>query len=186
MKAKPTSRTEELAKPKAINKDFDSTRSIYTEGKSKTAKRGKGSRRKKERITYAETPRYIYLSEPKKLPEGYLRNRPSPTWPVSRKTMRARPSSRIYELAKPKQLHKKWQPSRSAYSEITEDVLYAVSSTRTDQLAQHKIHIDPPVRKSYLWDYPYWDHEISEEAKTVSPTERIIELASKKLLKLSV
>ncbi|XP_072338202.1 uncharacterized protein [Scyliorhinus torazame] len=175
MRVKLSPRTEELAKPKSIHKD-----PIDVEDKSKTAKRGKRSRRKKEPIVYAETPRFIYLSEPKKLAEGYRTSRPSPMWPVSHKTMRAKPSSRIQELARPKQLHKDWRPSKSVYPLINDDILFAVSSTRTDQLAEHKIHSDPPARKSYLWDYPYWDHEISEEAKTVSPTERIVQLAKPK------
>ncbi|XP_048470262.1 theg spermatid protein [Rhincodon typus] len=179
MRAKASSRIKELAKPKSIHKDSNLT---YTEGKSKTAKRGKRSRRNKESIIYAEVPRFIYLSEPKKLPEGYLINRLSPIWPVKRQAMRAQPSSRIRELAKPKQLHKDWQPSKSVYSTtpMGDDMMYDVISSRTEELAKHKTYHEPPARKSYLWDYPFWDHQISEEAKTISPTERLVELAKPK------
>ncbi|XP_067871985.1 sperm microtubule associated protein 2-like [Heterodontus francisci] len=186
MKAKPTPRTQELAKPKPIRKDNNSIQAIYAKDKSKAADgehpTGKTSKTNKEYIIYAETPRFVYLSEPKKLSEGFASNRLSPIWPVSPKTMKARPSSRIRELAKPKQPHKDWQPGRSVYSavRINEDILTATSSDRTDQLAQHKAHIDPPVRTSYLWDYPYWDPEISEGAKTISPSNRILELAKPK------
>ncbi|XP_048415479.1 sperm microtubule associated protein 2 isoform X2 [Stegostoma tigrinum] len=144
--------------------------------------RGKKSRRNKESIVYAEVPRFIYLSEPKKLPEDYLINRLSPIWPVKRQAMRAQPSSRIRELAKPKQLHKDWQPSKSVYSTtpMGDEMMYDIVSSRTEELAKHKTYYEPPTRKSYLWDYPFWDHQISEEAKTISPTERIVELAKPK------
>ncbi|XP_072450295.1 uncharacterized protein [Chiloscyllium punctatum] len=179
LRAKASYRTKELAKPKSIHQDSNPT---YTEGKSKAAKRGKRSRKHKESITYAEVPRFIYLSEPKKLPEGYLTNRVSPIWPVKGQAMRARPSSRIRELAKPKQLHKDWRPSKSVYSTIQtdDDMTYDVMSSRMEDLAKHKTYHEPPARKSYLWDYPFWDHQISEEAKSISPTERIVELAKPK------
>ncbi|XP_067824729.1 sperm microtubule associated protein 2-like [Heptranchias perlo] len=186
MKAKPTPRTRELAKPKAVHKDVKPERSIYTEGQSKAADgrypKGKTSRSNKEPIIYADVPRFVYLSEPKKLAEGYVSSSSSPIWPVSPRTMRATPTDRILELAKPKQLHKDWRPSRPPYSTvgISEDVLTASNSPRSDELARHKTYIDPPARKSYLWDYPFWDNEISEEAKTRTPTDRILELAKPK------
>ncbi|GCB62475.1 hypothetical protein scyTo_0000036 [Scyliorhinus torazame] len=119
-------------------------------------------------------PRFIKLSEHKRLDKRFQPNRPA-AWSVKSGTMRVKLSPRTEELAKPKSIHKD-----PIDVEINDDILFAVSSTRTDQLAEHKIHSDPPARKSYLWDYPYWDHEISEEAKTVSPTERIVQLAKPK------
>uniref|UniRef100_UPI00398F6456 sperm microtubule associated protein 2-like n=1 Tax=Pristiophorus japonicus TaxID=55135 RepID=UPI00398F6456 len=182
MRANPSARIYELVQPKSIHKDSTSKRSIYGEDKLKAGdgQKGKTSRSNKGHHIYADVPRFIYLSEPKKLAEGYKSNRSTPIWPVRRKTMRALPSSRIYELAKPKQVHKDWLPDRSVYTTISENVLYGTTSSRTDMLAKHKTHIPPPARKSYLWDYPYWDHEISETAKTVKPTNRIVKLATPK------
>ncbi|XP_069784262.1 sperm microtubule associated protein 2-like isoform X3 [Narcine bancroftii] len=141
MKAQPTARINELAKPKPNHDGFKARES---EGKSKTVSRS------------------------------------SPEWPLRWETLNAGASSRIHELAKPKQVHRDWQADRSPYAMITEAALTVASSPRTDLLAQHKRHADPLVKVSYLWDYPYWDNEISEATRTYSPTERIRKLAKPK------
>ncbi|XP_059847151.1 sperm microtubule associated protein 2 isoform X3 [Hypanus sabinus] len=107
-------------------------------------------------------------------------NRPSPVWPLRSATLNARPSPRISELAKSKQLHKDWQADRSPYTMVSQDILYIENLPRTAFLAQHKKQAEPPMKSSHLWDYPYWDNEISEATKSYSPSERIQKLAKPK------
>ncbi|XP_078280201.1 sperm microtubule associated protein 2 [Rhinoraja longicauda] len=71
--------------------------------------------RASQRQRAAEVPRFVYLSEPKKQTARYNENRSSPEWHLKSATLKARPSSRISELAKPKQFHKDWQGDRPSH-----------------------------------------------------------------------
>ncbi|XP_069784261.1 sperm microtubule associated protein 2-like isoform X2 [Narcine bancroftii] len=117
MKAQPTARINELAKPKPNHDGFKARES---EGKSKTVSRkgpkDKTTGSKKEPVIYADVPRFVYLSEPKKLTPHYIPSRSSPEWPLRWETLNAGASSRIHELAKPKQVHRDWQADRSPYA----------------------------------------------------------------------
>ncbi|XP_055514884.1 theg spermatid protein isoform X2 [Leucoraja erinacea] len=117
MRAEPTPRIHELAKPKP---SYDDIKRGESERKSKTAGRknakGKSAGSKKESVIYADVPRFISLSEPKKLTTHYIDNRSTPEWILKPATLKARPSSRISELAKPKQLHKDWQGDRPPHT----------------------------------------------------------------------
>ncbi|XP_072924395.1 uncharacterized protein [Hemitrygon akajei] len=187
MKAKPTARTQQLAKLKPSYNDMKREES---EDKAKTMNsvnfKGKKSGSKKEPVIYADVPRFVYLSEPKKLAAHFVGNRPSPVWPLRSATLNAIPSSRISELAKSKQLHKDWQADRTPYTMVSQDIQYIENLPRMDFLAQHKKRAEPPTKSSHLWDYPYWDNEISEATKSYSPSERIQELASKNISNLSI
>ncbi|XP_059847147.1 sperm microtubule associated protein 2 isoform X2 [Hypanus sabinus] len=181
MQAKPTARIQQLAKLKPSYNDMKRGES---EDKAKTMNsvnfKGKKSGSKKEPVIYADVPRFVYLSEPKKLAAHFVGNRPSPVWPLRSATLNARPSPRISELAKSKQLHKDWQADRSPYTMVSQDILYIENLPRTAFLAQHKKQAEPPMKSSHLWDYPYWDNEISEATKSYSPSERIQKLAKPK------
>ncbi|XP_014798612.1 PREDICTED: testicular haploid expressed gene protein-like [Calidris pugnax] len=126
--------------------------------------------------------RLLKLSEPKKCPSAYLRQRPrlSPEWPVSPAALRHKASPRTLELARPKVLHTEFLMAREVPTQITTAAALASASSRVQRLAE------PRVRKvNCCYEHSFLEsviRPVSKFAQEAVASPRILELARPKRL----